>query len=93
MSQEDNEERPYLHCMIVELIEQFFDEYPASEPDTIDTDEVITAVAKDGSRINFEPERYDPAANDRKADARKLDYDAEFRQEDTVGMTGSAARH
>ncbi len=32
--------------MIVELIEQFFDEYPASEPDTIDTDEVITAVAK-----------------------------------------------
>ncbi len=48
MSHEDNEERPCFHCMIVELIALFFDEYPATtgEADTIDTDEVITAIAK-----------------------------------------------
>ena len=44
----DNEERPCLHCMIVELIDQFSEEYPATPggPDTIDTDEVVTAIAK-----------------------------------------------
>jgi hypothetical protein len=42
------EERPCLHCQIVELIDDFFAEYPVvtGEPNTIDTDEVITAVAK-----------------------------------------------
>ena len=42
-----DEERPCLHCVMVELIDQFFAENPSPihEPDTIDTDEVITAVA------------------------------------------------
>ena len=26
----DEQERPCLHCMIVELIDEFFDEYPAA---------------------------------------------------------------
>ena len=45
---QDTEERPCLHCMVVELIEDFFAENPATsgEPDAIDTDEVITALAK-----------------------------------------------
>jgi hypothetical protein len=45
---QDTEERPCLHCMMVELIEEFFAENPATsgEPDTIDTDEVIIALAK-----------------------------------------------
>jgi hypothetical protein len=36
----DDQERPYLHCMMVELIDDFLAEYPAiaGEPDTIDTD-------------------------------------------------------
>jgi hypothetical protein len=49
MSEErDDQERPCLHCMIVKLIDDFFAEYPANtgESDTIDTDEVITAIAK-----------------------------------------------
>jgi L-serine deaminase len=42
------DERPCLHCMMVELIEDFFAENLAmsGEPDTIDSDEVITALAK-----------------------------------------------
>lgn len=49
MSEErDDQERPCLHCMMVELIDDFFAEYPATtgEPNTIDTDEVVTAIAK-----------------------------------------------
>jgi hypothetical protein len=56
--------------MMVELVDQFFEEFPAATgdgSDTIDTDEVITAIA--GGRSNVRPERYDPAANHGKADA------------------------
>src|SRR6516164_5255882 len=51
---QDEEERPCLHCMIVELIDQFFEEYPAATgdgSDTIDTDELITAIAKTGADL------------------------------------------
>jgi hypothetical protein len=36
------------HCMMVELIDDFFADYPATtgEPDMIDTGEVVTAIAK-----------------------------------------------
>jgi hypothetical protein len=32
---QDNEERPCLHCMMVELIEQFFEEYAAAMGQTV----------------------------------------------------------
>jgi hypothetical protein len=50
MIQQQNEERPCLHCLIVELIDEFFAEYPATagsdKVDTHEADEVIDAVAK-----------------------------------------------
>jgi hypothetical protein len=51
--QQDDQERPCLHCTMVELIDQFF-EYPTagSEPDAVDTDEVVTAIAKTVAEIN-----------------------------------------
>jgi hypothetical protein len=47
---QDRDERPCLHCMIMNLLEDFFAEYPApqGEPDTIDTDEVITVGGSNG---------------------------------------------
>jgi hypothetical protein len=46
----EDQERPCLHCMIVELIDDFFAEYPASagsdKVDTGEADEVIDAIAK-----------------------------------------------
>ena len=44
----DDDERPCLHCMMIELIDDYFAEYPATigEPDTIDNDEVVTAIPK-----------------------------------------------
>ena len=39
---------PAFICMMIEPIDDYFAEYPATtgEPDTIDTDEVVTAIAK-----------------------------------------------
>ena len=67
---QDTEERPCLHCMMVELIENFFAEYPAAsgEPDTIDTDEVIIALAKTG-RLDVRPEQYGSPTDNRNLDA------------------------
>jgi hypothetical protein len=51
MSQErEDQERPCLHRMIVELIDDFFAEHPATagsdKVDTAEADEVIDAIAK-----------------------------------------------
>ncbi len=45
------QERPCLHCMIVELIDDYIAEYPATrgrsnKVDTDEADEVIDAIAK-----------------------------------------------
>ena len=49
--QRENQERPCLHCMMVELIDDFFAEYSATagglnKVDTGEADEVIAAIAK-----------------------------------------------
>ena len=51
MSRErEDQERPCLHCLMVELIDDFFAEYPATagsnKVDTEEADEVIDAIAK-----------------------------------------------
>jgi hypothetical protein len=51
MSEKKNrDERPCLHCMMVELIDDFLAENPrtagSDEVDTIEADEVIDAIAK-----------------------------------------------
>ena len=51
MSRErEDQERPCLHCMIVELIDDFFADYPATagtdSVGTAEADEVIDAIAK-----------------------------------------------
>ena len=45
---EANDERPCLHCLIGDLIDEFYAEYGSlsGEIDTIDVDEIITALAK-----------------------------------------------
>ena len=46
-----DQERPCLHCMMVELIDDFFAEYPApagglGKVDTTEADEVIGAIER-----------------------------------------------
>ena len=92
---QDTEERPCLHCLMVELIEDFFAENPArsGEPDAIDTDEVITALAKTVADLtcsqNSTVRRQIIEALMREI----MEYDAEFRREDASGAAISAVRH
>jgi hypothetical protein len=81
--------------MMVELIEQFFDEYPATsgEPGTIDTDEVIAAIAKTVAELTCSQNGTIRQQVVEKLMREIMDYDAEFRREDAIGVTGSVARH
>jgi hypothetical protein len=93
VSEERNDqERPCLHCIIVELIDDFFAEYPATtgESDTIDTDEVITAIAKTVAELTCSQERQQLIE---RLMREIMNYDAEFRQDDRTGAMASAARH
>ena len=99
MSEEGNEqERPCLHCMMVELIDDFFAEYPAAPggSDTVDTeeaDEVIVAIAKTVAELTS---RQVGLIRQQLIDSLMseiMNYDAEFRREDSAGSIGSHARH
>jgi hypothetical protein len=93
--QNDDDERPCLHCLIVEVVDNFFAEYPVSDeaPDTIDTDEVIIALAKTMAELTC---GQDAAARQSMIDQLTqgiMEYDAEYRQQDAMGQPGSHARH
>jgi hypothetical protein len=90
-----NEERPCLHCLIVELIDDFFAEYPlaAGEPGTIDTDEVITALAKTVAELTSSQDGAIREQISEQLMREIINYDAEFRQQDAMGTDRSHARH
>jgi hypothetical protein len=52
---ESNDERPCLHCLIGDLIDEFYAEYGSSsgEKDTLDVDEIMTALAKTVAEITY----------------------------------------
>ena len=96
MSEEQaDEDRPCLHCMMVELIDNFFTEYPAAtrEPEVIDTDETISAIAKTVAELTCSQNATIRQQIIEKLMREIMDYDAEFRQEDGTHSTGSGARH
>jgi hypothetical protein len=92
---EDDPERPCLHCMILDLIESFYDKYPAvgGEPDAIDTDKVVTAIGKTVAEITCSRSGANRQEIIEKLMREIMNYDAEFRQADASGGVGSAARH
>jgi hypothetical protein len=93
--QAENDERPCLHCLLIETIDAFFEEYPVSseEPDVIDTNEVIVAIAKTMAELTY---TQDGAGRQNMIDQlvrEALNYDAEYRQQDKLGAPISGARH
>jgi hypothetical protein len=92
---QDKDERPCLHCMIMDLLEDFFAEYaaPQGEPDTIDTDEVISALAKTVAELTWSQNGANRQQVIEKLMREIMDYDAEFRRDDVSGGIGSAMRH
>jgi hypothetical protein len=91
----DDQERPCLHCMMLELIDDFFAEYPAAsgEPDAIDTDEVVTAIAKTVAELTCGQDGTIRQQLIEQLMREIIDYDAEFRRNAGTGAIGSDARH
>ncbi len=90
-NQDAQDERPCLHCLIVELIDDFYGEYPISggDPEAVDSNEIITAVAKTVAELTS---RQDGAARQKMVEqlmCEILDYDTEFRQQDAAGTGGT----
>src|SRR5258708_39085652 len=52
---ESDDERPCLHCLIGDVIDDFYAEYGSlsGEKDTIAVDEIITALAKTVAEMTF----------------------------------------
>jgi hypothetical protein len=93
--QPDDHDRPCLHCMMVELIDEFFAEHPGAdgEPDTIDADEVVTAIAKTVAELTCSQDGSIRQQIIEKLMREIMDYDAEFRRDDGTSAVGSDARH
>jgi hypothetical protein len=91
----DDQERPCLHCIMLELIDDFFAEYPAAsgEPDAIDTDEVVTAIAKTVAELTCGQDGTIRQQLIEQLMREIIDYDAEFRRDAGTGAIGSDARH
>ena len=98
MSRErEDQERPCLHCMMVELIDDFFAEYPATagsdKVDTGEADEVIGAIAKTVAELTSQQDGVIRQQVIEELMRQIMHYDAEFRREDAAGAIACHARH
>ena len=98
MSRErEDQERPCLHCMIVELIDDFFAEYPATagsdKVDTAEVDEVIDAIAKTVAELTSQQDGVIRQQLIEQLMRQIMDYDAEFRREEATSAANSHAMH
>jgi hypothetical protein len=92
---ETNDERPCLHCLIGDLIDEFYGEYGTltGETNAIDVSEIMTALAKTVAEITYGS---DAAERKRVMDdlTREIaEFEAEFHERDNAGATTSTARH
>jgi hypothetical protein len=91
------EERPCLHCMIVELIDDFFADNPATagsdKVDTTEADEVINAIAKTVAELTSQQDGVIRQQVIEQLMRQVMRYDAEFRREEGTSALGSHAKH
>ena len=98
MSQErEDQERPCLHSMMVELIDDFFAGNPATagsdKVDTAEADEVIDAVAKTIAELTSRQEGFIRQQVIEQLMRQITHYDGEFRREEATSAAGSSAKH
>ena len=98
MSQQQSEERPCLHCMMVEVIDDFFAENPATagsdKVDTGEADEVIDAIAMTVAELTSQQEGVIRQQVIEQLMQQIMHYDGEFRRERAdEGVIASHAKH
>ena len=83
--------------MIVELIDDFFAEYPATDAsdkvDTAEADEVIDAIAKTVAELTSQQDGLIRQQVIEQLMQQIMNYDAEFRREEATSVVGSRAKH
>jgi hypothetical protein len=94
----DDQERACLHCMMVDLIDDFFAEFPSTaggsdKVDTSETDEVIVAIAKTVAELTSQQDGMIRQLLIEQLMREIMNFDAEFRREDAAGAIRSHARH
>ena len=94
-NRESDDERPCLHCLIGDVIDDFYAEYGtlSGETDAIDVDEVVSALAKTVAELTFNS---DPAERQRLLDDLTRDistFETEFRESNAAGGSRPHVRH
>src|SRR6516165_8166623 len=93
----EDQERPFLHCMMVELIDDFFAEYPATagsdKVDTDEADEVIDAIAKTVAELTSQQDGVIRQHVIEQFMRQMMHYAVEFRREKATSPVGSHAKH
>jgi hypothetical protein len=83
--------------MMVELIDDFFAEYPATagsdKVDTDEADEVIDAIAKTVAELTSQQDGVIRQQVIEHLMRQIMDYDAEFRREEATSAVSSHAKH
>jgi hypothetical protein len=83
--------------MIVELIDDFFAEYPATggsdKVDTSEADEVIDAIAKTVAELTSQQDGVIRQQVIEQLMQQIMHYDGEFRSEEATSAVGSHAKH
>jgi hypothetical protein len=94
---EQHEERPCLRCMMVELIDDFFAEYPATpgsdKVDTGEADEVVDAIAKTVAELTSQQDGIIRQQVIEQLMGQIMHYDGEFRCEEATSAASSQAMH
>ena len=92
-----DEERPCLHCLMVELIDDFFAEYPATagsdKVDTDEADELIDAIAKTVAELTSQQDEVIRQHVIEQLMRQIMHYDGEFRRENATSAVSSNAMH
>jgi hypothetical protein len=85
------------HCMMVELIDDFFAQYPATggsdKVDTDEADEVIDAVAKTVAELTSQQDGLIRHQLIERLMRGIMHYDGEFRREEATSAVGSNVKH
>ena len=83
--------------MMVELIDDFFAEYPSTagsdKVDTEEADEVIDAIAKTIAELTSQQDGFIREQVIEQSMRQFMQYDAEFRREGATFAVGSSAKH
>ena len=92
---EVEEERPCLHCLIGDLIDEYYGEYgsPSGETDVIDVSEIMTSLAKIVAEITSGSDAAEGRRIVEDLTREIANFDAEYRENATSGTSGVHVRH